>query len=180
MSRCRHFGAVAKFRCWASTIHKTYVLLWKALQQPCSQPVSNFAAQSCDLHYPLADALYCPSTSVSKAQFIPDFETGMWCLELCFVAVVVDSHFHLHQMFAWGIVQKCLEVFSSPARVGQFQLLYAVANYVFPKHWSLLESRQQELVGACNLWNTPLSCQPAGHFPICCQNFEELWPCQNA
>lgn len=56
-------------------------------------------------------------------------------------AVVVDSHFHLDQMFARGIISECLEVFSSPAKVGQFQLLYAVANYVFPKHWSLWESQ---------------------------------------
>ncbi|XP_052692801.1 uncharacterized protein LOC128171088 [Crassostrea angulata] len=56
-------------------------------------------------------------------------------------AVVVDSHFHLDQMFARGIISECSEVFSSPASLGQFQLLYAVANYVFPKHWSLWESQ---------------------------------------
>lgn len=56
-------------------------------------------------------------------------------------AVVVDSHFHLDQMFARGIISECSEVFSSPAKLDQFQLLYAVANYVFPKHWSLWESQ---------------------------------------
>ena len=54
---------------------------------------------------------------------------------------VVDSHFHLDQLFARGITSDCTEFLSFPPHLNHFQFLYAVANYVFPKHWSLWQSQ---------------------------------------
>lgn len=54
---------------------------------------------------------------------------------------VIDSHFHLDQLFARGITSDCTEFLSFPPHPSHFQFLYAVANYVFPKHWSLWQSQ---------------------------------------
>ena len=54
---------------------------------------------------------------------------------------VIDSHFHLDQLFARGIANNCNEILSIPSHLSQYHLIYAVANYVFPKHWSLWKSQ---------------------------------------
>lgn len=149
MSRCRHFGAVAKFRCWALTIptvgHLTCTKLMSFYGRRYSNHVpSQFQTSSlnhvicitrwqmlCTVlrHLSLKHNLFRTSKQICDAL---NFALLQWWLIFIFTFT---------RCLQEALSKSVQRFFSSPARVGQFQLLYAVANYVFPKHWSLLESQ---------------------------------------